>query len=246
MLQAFSQLEISANDLLDSALAIPVLVTRKRERRTPFERERKALRQRALARQVQEEAAVHERYLTLLQDSKDADADLGEIEVEERLVGSIHELKKAAFDQVVERQQLELITQRVQTSSAVIQEAKQEYKQNSGKSSNASFHRRDALVTEVLSQYRQVEELRRQVLEVERELREKQARARKLWRSRTTASQPKREDPSFDALSPADKRLLQQKNSWLRHLLTTIVLESKINWAIDPSLRSLMLDSSDV
>ncbi|GBG31316.1 Hypothetical Protein FCC1311_075392 [Hondaea fermentalgiana] len=73
----------------------------------------------------------------------------------------------------------------------------------------------------------------------------RQTEAREKWASKTVPSSPTHDSESSSLKrSAAETAHLRHRNAWLRHVLTTMMLEAKVNWAAHADLRAVMMGDS--
>mmetsp|Transcript_663 Transcript_663/g.1742 ORF Transcript_663/g.1742 Transcript_663/m.1742 type:complete len:231 (-) Transcript_663:1024-1716(-) len=219
------EIQREAELLLKSALGIKVLVTRKRPRRTVFAAEKRRIEQDGLERQAREEAALQDLVTAALAQDPADDAALDPLDREEKLIGTIHELKGELFDSTVDTQQLSRLSSRVRWALHL---------RAAAQADADLFRERDELAAEVLKLNSQFAALTQEELELSREVRAKQAIARKKF-----SKQPSRLDAAPS--SAGNDAGVAAANAWLHQCLTAVVLESKVNWSQDSQLRELLL-----
>ena len=272
---ALGALRAESERLLGTALALRVLVTRKRARPVAFAAERRTLRRRALERQREDERGVNVAMSRVLAAPAGGAEDA--IDLEERLIKSIDVLSARLFDQTADSQQLELIAKSVRLGAVAAEEARREAALAAARDSdkgrerrpgaagaNATgagagdaggvgpgagglFAQRDELAAQVLSLSARLSALRDRELQLEREVLERQSAARAAWRATPGAAIAEDRGPAADA-GAADGpalRELRRHNAWLKHVLTAVLMEQRCDWAGDELLLSLMLGRDD-
>jgi hypothetical protein len=277
---ALGALRAESKRLLGTALALRVLVTRKRARPAVFASERRTLRRRALERQCEDERAVNSAMSRVLAVPAGGAEDA--IDLEERLVKSVDVLSAKLFDQTVDTQQLELIAKSVRLGAVAAAEARREAAQASARDSSKGrerrrgatgadgasvgaggagafeggdgaaglFAQRDELAAQVLSLSARLAALRERELQLDREILERQSAARAAWRATPGADIAGDHGVAAGADAPGTRggpalRELRRRNAWLKHVLTTVLMEQKHDWAGDELLLSLMLGRDD-
>lgn len=250
---ALRALEHESSELLDVALAFPALITRKRSRKVAFEQEKATLKEQALNRQRDEEDRLRK---IRAQQAAGDDTRLptDRVEAEEKLQNSIAMLKTQLFDASVELQQLEKLLERIYLSKVVMAEAAAEaaaattVNADPKHESNAGFLERDRLATRVLKLARDCKLAAEEESRLKRRVLKRQIQTREKWaskvRGKTEASEPDNED-TVHGLSgkreTEEETRFRHHNAWLRHVLTTMALEAKVNWAADPELRAVIM-----
>ena len=242
----------TCDKLLEIALQFKVLIHKKRKPNVIHEKERTLIKKKARDIRIKEASIVNNSYQETLQHINEeydirTTNQLDVLDIEDKLSRHVETLKEILFDQTIDYQQIILISDRLRLSNISKLEAAREY--DSSRHSKtfqdlpviAGFVERDALVTKVLENFRKIEDLKSQDLQIQRDLRKAQISARDVWR-RT------RPDNENNGLSKGDRlgenyNTIVRHNNWLKHCLTDLLLESKIAWVNDPVLRQLVLYS---
>jgi hypothetical protein len=112
------------------------------------------------------------------------------------------------------------------------------------------FAQRDELAAQVLSLSARLAALRERELQLDREILERQSAARAVWRATPGAEIAGDHGVAAGADAPGARGgpallELRRRNAWLKHVLTTVLMEQKHDWAGDELLLSLMLGRDD-
>jgi len=219
-----------AGSLMVTALECKVLIVSSSKAGLRFQREEEVAEKAALNKQLNEERIAHARYEQEVEDIDDEATDF--MELEETLERRIQKLKTQLFDQTVENQQMQLVVDKVKSNRTVVEECLGEMKKRVTK--------RDKLVSTVLGLYKRLQQLENDELELEGEIIAKQNAVRKVWAG-VSIEQEQGEEPAAKKRKLAIENRTREHNEWLHHVLTTMTMESRINWASHEKLRDLIL-----
>jgi len=240
---ALAAVEEGAERLLASALSFRVLIrVASEEKEEIFVAEKVALRKRNLEKRQRDEDEIRRiRSQHTLADVRPAMYLEDPAEEEAKLAESIRELKTKLFDETVQHQQLELLLRRIRLQKVMTQEVEVEFGEKAEKREvDFHFRERDDWVTKVLSSHEQLETLERESEVLDQQILEGQKQVRRSWKRRR-GRELTRGNKKLKKLKPSEEKKVQDKNQWLRHVVTSMVLETKINWAVDPTLKSIIL-----
>lgn len=146
-------------------------------------------------------------------------------------------LQDELFQRTVEKQQNRDLFMRLRSNQAYLDELAQ----NPNSVAHELLTQRDNLVKEVLQLQNEISAKEKEQMEVQRKCAALQKTNRKLLKYAKLKGAGDGKENEGSLKNNTRRETGAEYGLWLKHVLTTLVLESKVNWAKDEELREYML-----